>query len=126
MMTVGFMPPAHSSLPALRLVQSSRNAQRLARVLLVGLVLSIVAMALLPWQQSARGTGKVVAYVPQERQQTVTSPVKGIVVQVNDDLREGSRVTSGTFIVEIEPQASNLSQQLQSQLQDMDTKLATS
>jgi multidrug resistance efflux pump len=126
MMTVGFVPPAHGSLPALRLVQSSRNAQRLARVLLVVLVLSIVAMALLPWQQSARGTGKVVAYVPQERQQTVTSPVKGIAVEVNDELREGSRVASGTFIVEIEPQASNLSQQLQSQLQDMDMKLTTS
>ena len=57
-MTVGFVPPGHGSLPALRLVQSSRNAQRLAKVLMIGLVLSSVAMALLPWQQSVAGQAR--------------------------------------------------------------------
>ena len=77
-------------LSALKLVQSSWIARRLANVLLLLLLGSAVAMLLLPWQQSAKGTGRVTAYVPQERQQTVMSPVKGIVSRVADGLREGS------------------------------------
>ena len=43
-MTVGIVSPRSGSLSALRLVQSSRNAQRLAQALVVGLILSVVAM----------------------------------------------------------------------------------
>lgn len=50
-----------TTLPALKLVQSSLTARRLANGLVALLVLAIVAMAFLPWQQSARGTGRVVA-----------------------------------------------------------------
>ena len=82
-------------------------------------------MGYVPWQQSARGTGKVVAYVPQERQQTVSAPVKGVVVDVNDAIREGERVAEGTVILELEPQAANLDAQLENQLQDLDSKLTT-
>ncbi len=124
-MSVGMTAPARNKLPALKLVQSSRAAYRLAQVLLALLVLSIIAMFFVPWQQSAKGTGKVVAYVPQERQQTVTSQVKGVVVRVADDLREGMRVNEGDFILEIQPAAANLSDQLKSQLQDLKSKLTT-
>ncbi len=124
-MTVGFVPPGRNSLPALKLVQSSRNARRLAKLLLAALILSTLAMGFVPWQQSARGSGKVVAFVPQERQQTVTSPAKGVVLEVNEDLREGARVKQGTFVLEIEPQAANLAAQLPTQIQDFNSKLAT-
>ncbi len=87
--------------------------------------MAIFAMLFVPWQQSAKGTGKVVAYVPQERQQTVTSPVKGVVDRVADGLREGMRVKKGDFILEIQPNAANLRDQLKSQVQDLDAKLAT-
>jgi multidrug resistance efflux pump len=114
-----------TALPALRLVQSSLNARRLANVLVVLLVLAIIAMAFLPWQQSARGTGKVVAYDPQQRQQTVSSPAKGVVAHVGDGLVEGAKVKKGDFILEIQPTAANLVAQLNAQLQDLKTKLAT-
>ncbi|MCL4202639.1 MAG: HlyD family efflux transporter periplasmic adaptor subunit [Pirellulaceae bacterium] len=112
-------------LPALKLVQSSLAARRMARGLGVLLAASLVAMALLPWQQSARGTGKVVAYVPQERQQTVTSPTKGVVARLADGLVEGARVKQGDFILEIQPWAANLADQLGAQMRDMEAKLAT-
>ena len=57
-MTVGVVSPGSGSLSALRLVQSSRNAQRLAQALVVGLVMSVIAMLFVPWQQSARGKGR--------------------------------------------------------------------
>jgi len=112
-------------IPALKLVESSVIARRLAQVLLTALVLSIIAMVFAPWQQSASGTGKVVAYVPQERQQTITSPVKGIVLNVKNGLREGMRVEKGDFIVEVEPSAANLREQLQKQESDYAAKLET-
>jgi multidrug resistance efflux pump len=112
-------------LPALKLVQSSLNARRLANGLVVLLVLATGAMLFLPWQQSARGTGKVVAYVPQERQQTVSSPAKGVVAHLSEGLVEGAKVKKGDFILEIQPTAANLVEQLKSQLQDLKAKLAT-
>ena len=48
---------ANHRLPALKLVQSSRMARRFSKLLLVLLILTILAMAFVPWQQSAKGTG---------------------------------------------------------------------
>lgn len=112
-------------LPALKLVESSRIVWRLATALLVLLVCAVFATIFVPWQQSAKGTGKVVAFVPQERQQTVTSPVKGIAIRIGKGIVEGARVDRGDFIVEIEPNAANLIEQLKASLNDLDTKLAT-
>jgi len=82
-------------------------------------------MFFLPWQQSAKGTGKVVAYVPQERQQMVTAPVKGIVLRLGENLVEGAKVKRGEFIVEMEPNAANLVEQLKGTVNDLEAKLAT-
>lgn len=119
--TKAFLPIKSSS--AIHLVQSSRFAQRLARLLLVGLFVSILAMAFLPWQQSSRGAGQVVAYVPQERQQTIQAPVKGVVARIANGLVEGSEVKKGDLILEIQPVAANLEAQLKGQLLDLQTKL---
>lgn len=117
--------PSRTILPALRLVQSSRTVQRLAKLLLVLLGMTVVALGFVPWQQSARGTGQVVAFVPQERQQTVTSPVKGIVERIAPNLVEGMHVEEGDFILEISPNAANQVEQTRGQLNDLKVKLAT-
>ncbi|MEZ6114250.1 MAG: HlyD family efflux transporter periplasmic adaptor subunit [Pirellulaceae bacterium] len=124
-MSSAILTSTHDRLPALKLVQSSRTAWRLANLLLLLLVASIFAMIFVPWQQSARGTGKVVAFVPQERQQTVMSPVKGIALRLGEGLVEGARVKRGDFLVEIEPTAANLVEQLKGSLSDLDAKLTT-
>ncbi len=124
-MAIAALDSSKERLPALKLVQSSRIAWRLANLLLVLLVMSVIAMLFVPWQQSARGNGKVVAYAPQERQQTVTSPVKGVVLRIGDGMVEGARVKQGDFIVEIEPNAANLIEQLKGSLSDLDVKIAT-
>lgn len=118
-------PLGDSPVPAIRMVQSSRLIRRLANVVLFGLVLTCIAMIWVPWQQTSRGTGSVIAFVPQERQQTVTSPVKGIVAQVNPALREGARVKQGDEILMLEPQAATLRSQLENQLNDYDSKKKT-
>ncbi len=119
--TATFVPTKGKS--AIHLVQSSQFAQRLARLLLYGLFLSVLAMLLLPWQQSSRGSGQVVAYAPQERQQTIEARVKGVVVRIATGLVEGSEVKKGDFILEIQPIAASLKEQLAAQIRDLQTQL---
>ena len=108
--------PSQKRTAAIHLVQSSRFARRFAKFLLFGLVLSILAMMILPWQQTSRSAGQVVAYAPQERQQTVQAPAKGVVGRIADGLVEGTVVKKGDFILEIQPFAANQVEQITGQL----------
>lgn len=67
------------------------------------------------------GTGKVVAFSPQERQQSVRSPVKGFVRRIAKGMVEGAKIKRGQFIVEIEPHVA----QLETSAKDLETKMAT-
>ncbi len=121
----GTVLPDQKQTATLHLVQSSRFAKRLAKLLLVLLFVSGLAMAFLPWQQTSRGEGSVVAYVPQERQQSIESPAKGIVEKIADGLVEGSVVKKGDFILQIQPFAANMVQQLKGQLSELKIKEET-
>ncbi|MCY2985189.1 MAG: HlyD family efflux transporter periplasmic adaptor subunit [Planctomycetota bacterium] len=88
--------------PAMHLVRSSWFARFIARVtclLLVGLGLAAI---FLPWQQTSRCEGEVVARLPQLRRQVVSSSVKGVVSWMKEDLREGSLVTEEEIIMELD------------------------
>ena len=117
--------PAKKRTAAIHLVQSSRFARSLAKLLLVGLFASILGMAFLPWQQTSRGTGQVVAFAPQERQQSVKAPTKGIVGTIADGLVEGSVVKKGDFLMEVKPFAANIVEQLKGQLNELKIKAGT-
>ncbi len=119
--TRAFLPTRSNT--AIHLVQSSQLAQRLARMLVIGLFLSILGMAFLPWQQSSRGQGQIAAYVPQERQQSIESPTKGVVARIAEGLVEGSKVRKGQFLLEIQPFAANLLDQLEGQNRELQIKL---
>jgi len=75
------------------------GARVLAYLLVAALILSIVALVVTPWQQSIRGSGRVTAYAPLERQQTVEAPVKGRVVHWY--VQEGDHVEAGQAIVDL-------------------------
>ena len=86
---------------ALRLVTSPRTPRRIAKALLWLLCVTIVALLFVPWQQSVKGTGQVVAYAPLERQQTVQANISGRVYQWGEGIREGVKVKKDQKIVEI-------------------------
>lgn len=113
-------PPARyvegTGFPAMRLARSSRIARRVARGLMVLLVLSIVALTWAPWQQTVSGTGRIVAYSPLERQQPVEAPISGRVVRWGDGLYEGAPLAAGQFILEIQDLDPNLQIRQQEQL----------
>jgi len=77
----------------------SQPAMVLLCLLLATSCSTVTAMVFAPWMQTATGTGRVVAYAPVERQQTVQSPIEGRVVRWH--VAEGSRVKAGDPIVDM-------------------------
>ncbi len=74
-------------------------AQWFARMLGVVLVLLVIGFMVTPWQQNIRGVGRVVAYVPAERQQVISTPVEGRVSRWY--IREGAVVKAGDVLAEV-------------------------
>lgn len=84
---------------ALHNVQAPRAARILARLLLVLLGVTMVALTLTPWQQNIPGSGRVIAFSPGERTQQVEAAIEGRVVKWH--VVEGSLVRRGDPIVEL-------------------------
>lgn len=85
--------------PVMRLVPPGRASVVLARMLLAGIALAAVLLAALPWQQSAHGKGRVVAYSPVDRPQNVEAPLDGRIDRW--DAQEGDRVKAGQPVVHL-------------------------
>lgn len=70
-----------------------------ARVMLVAFALVAVVLAIVPWQQSSAGQGRVVAFAPVDRQQSIDAPVDGRIAKWH--VVEGQRVRLGDPLVDI-------------------------
>lgn len=112
-----------SDFPALQLVRTGSVVRFAGKVTLISLVLSVIGMIFLPWQQTARGVGMVMALDPQERPQAVTSPSKGVVRSVKEGVREGSYVEEGDLLLSLAPFASEGVLQADSQIIAINSKL---
>ncbi len=102
--------------PALQLVRTGRVVRFFGRLTFWTLAFSIVAMIFAPWQQTARGTGTVVAIDPQNRPQPVMSPTKGVISYVKTDLREGSYVNKDELLMRLTPFAESGVLQMETQI----------
>lgn len=74
-------------------------AGRLARSLLIVVFILMVLLAFTPWQQNVRGSGRIVAYAPAERQQIISAPVEGRVGRWL--VKEGTQVKQGQVLAEL-------------------------
>lgn len=101
-MTITTRARTRSTLPATRMVRSSRIAVVTSRWLLLLLVVLVVALLVLPWQQNVRGAGRVVAFAPLERQFVIKSAIPGRVVEWSQGIRENAYIEVGTQIVRLE------------------------
>jgi adhesin transport system membrane fusion protein len=86
-------------LSALSAAQTPQLVSRLARIFAWMFVLLPLMMLFLPWQQNVTGIGKVVAYAPLERQQTIDAAVSGRITHWY--VKEGQTVKKGDILVEI-------------------------
>ena len=79
---------------------TSRQSLRVAALIILGsMLVLIVALVVCPWVQNVEGVGRVIAYSPDERQQTITSPVDGTIGEWF--VLEGSHVKRGDKIVDV-------------------------
>jgi multidrug efflux pump subunit AcrA (membrane-fusion protein) len=85
-------------------------------------VLTPPLLLLSPWQQTISGTGRVSAFAPADRQQTVDSPVSGKIVRWL--VKEGAKVKAGEVLVEIADVDPDLLQRLRQQREASAAKLS--
>lgn len=112
---------ARPALDPVLLVPPPRCAAPLARAMVAAFALFGLAALLAPWQQTALGSGRVVAYAPQQRQQTIEAPVPGRVSRWL--VQEGSRVEEGALIVEMRDNDAELLQRLATERATLETRL---
>jgi len=86
-----------SALPALRQAMPSRWARRIGHVLLLAFFAAPFILLFVPWQQSILGAGRVIAFAPLDRQQTIQAPIAGRVSEVW--VTEGTTVKKGDRIL---------------------------
>ena len=97
-------PPANPmlqfpDLPAMAHVGRAPRAAKVAWWLMYLFVAATIGLAVVPWQQNLPGAGRVVAYAPLERQQTIDTPVEGRVLRWH--VVEGTHVKAGVLVAEI-------------------------
>ncbi len=83
----------------LRIHDLPEIAKLLSRLVLVFILFMLIFFIAIPWQQTSSGTGKVIAYLPQDRVQNVHATVSGRIKQWF--VKEGSFVKKGDPIIEI-------------------------
>ena len=74
-------------------------AKMLTRLVILFFLLITLFFIAIPWQQTSNGSGKVIAYNPQDRVQNIHATVSGRIKQWF--VREGSYVKKGDPIIEI-------------------------
>lgn len=84
---------------SMALLRSNSLHAKIAKVMVSLVFGAIFALSLTPWQQTAAGSGRVVAYSPTDRQQNIDAPVDGRLGQWF--VHESSHVREGDSIVEL-------------------------
>lgn len=84
---------------ALHAIAVPKSQRILARVLVALLATTVFALTVTPWQQNVTGSGRVLAFRPEERPQNIEAPVEGRIAKWY--VVEGSKVKKGDAIVDL-------------------------
>lgn len=89
----------YKNFASVRLVKVPRPAAVLSKMLFATLIFLLVCLVFVPWRQTSKGSGRVIAFDPNQRLQMITAPVSGVLEQwlVN----EGEVVKKGDPLVRI-------------------------
>ncbi len=92
--------PTRDPLPSsMLLVQTPHSIRTFTRIILVAILMVPLILYFVPWVQNVNGSGRVIAYAPLERQQSIEAPIEGRIVRWF--VREGSHVGRGDRIADI-------------------------
>jgi membrane fusion protein, adhesin transport system len=98
---------------ALDLVRPSAFDRVVTLSLSGGFAVLLLVLWFTPWQQTAPGSGRVVAYAPEERRQNVKAPIEGRIAHWH--VREGAQVERGDPLVDLVDNDPQLVQRLEAE-----------
>lgn len=84
---------------SMQLVRTGNSVRVFTRLITAVIVLIPVLLYLVPWVQNVKGSGRVIAFAPLERQQSIEAPIEGRIARWY--VREGSHVNRGDRIADI-------------------------
>ncbi|MDP3278112.1 MAG: biotin/lipoyl-binding protein [Deltaproteobacteria bacterium] len=87
------------TLSSLALVSTPNSLRTFAWIMGLSLLAVIPVLYLVPWVQNVNGSGRVVAFAPLERQQSIEAPIEGRIARWH--VREGSHVRRGDPIADL-------------------------
>jgi membrane fusion protein, adhesin transport system len=111
----------HGEGEVLRLVRGPRLTRTIARLLVALFTLVAAALVLVPWQQNSPAQGRVIAFAPLDRQQTIEAPVDGRVTRWH--VQEGDRVEQGAPLVDIADNDADLVSRLEREKAALDARI---
>lgn len=115
------------NLKSINLLKTPHAIRPVALVMMVLLMLIILSLYFVPWQQSVTGYGRVIVFSPMERPQTIEAQIPGRLVKWH--IVEGQTVAAGEVLAELEDidskfLADDQVERLQSQLGFTQTSLS--
>lgn len=85
------------------------------------ILLTLIGFLFLPWQQTVKGTGVLMAYDPSERLQPVSAPVTGVITQFFAS--ENSHVDKGAKLFIMSDLDPKLSERLEAMIKTLQEQL---
>lgn len=105
--------PSNSYFTALARIRIPRPMRILMRLIIGALIVGVAMLALVPWVQTAKGTGRITTLHPDGQLQAINAPVKGRIERWH--IRDGASVQAGDPIVDIVDNDPAIIQRLQSE-----------
>lgn len=110
-----------ADMPALDEARSPRIVRRFGQIAAVVLVLYVLVILVLPWQQFVQGEGRVVAFDPLERPLVLEAPLSGRLLASN--VVEGQAVQAGDVLFRMTDNDPDLMANLEAQLSAAEVQL---
>ncbi len=89
----------YKNFKSVKMVIIPRPVEVLSKLLFVSMIFLLICLVIVPWRQTSKGTGRVIAFDPNERIQMITAPVSGVLEEWL--INEGQTVKKGEPLVRI-------------------------
>ena len=105
---------------ALHGIHAPRASRVLAQLLVVMIGVAFLLLIVTPWQQNIAGSGRVIAFNPEERPQDIDAPLDGRIVAWH--VVEGQKVRKGDPIVDMSDNDPSILERMTQEREQTDRK----